>query len=256
MKNHNSRIDPKTTVLLLILRTIKFSALDAFIFIPTNLRHICPISLTSNAFEGDHRCNINVITRPYVTSFHNNAGGEQNSLRVKFGKLIRRSENRDETQLHQFSYDCNELCINRLGSTSTTGVILIHPIGVGISKWYYDRLLHSLNKQNQTTQRLIFLAPDLLGSGSACLSELNVFPLLNITDWSNQITDLMASYESLSEGPGITNHATNKAEPSSEERTTTSETPKDNSTKTGASSMAISSAVFHSPEFLDLHGTS
>jgi hypothetical protein len=195
-------------VLLILALTLKFSGLDAFLVTSgTSIRHTFSTTFTPTSFDLDHGHgrNINVTTRSYQTSFHNNAAIVHDSLRGKLGGPIRRGGNRDGTQpqLYQFSYDCDELSINTFGSNSTTGVILIHPIGVGISKWYYDRLLHSLSKQNETSQRLIFLAPDLLGSGSACAPyatangiDLKVFPLLNITDWSNQITDLMAEYES------------------------------------------------------------
>eukprot|EP00956_Cyclotella_meneghiniana_P020478 scaffold36296_cov115-Cyclotella_meneghiniana.AAC.6 len=116
--------------------------------------------------------------------------------------------------MYQFSYQYNELILDTntasLNSNITTGVMLIHPIGVGIGKWYYDRLMSSLsnsNHLNQTVGRIMFVAPDL-GSGSATAPTHDTidgtkqlrspFPLLNITDWSNQITTLMAEYESKS----------------------------------------------------------
>ncbi|KAL7426608.1 hypothetical protein ACHAXH_002275 [Discostella pseudostelligera] len=90
--------------------------------------------------------------------------------------------------------------------------MLIHPIGVGIGKWYYDRLFASLLKKKYSSnnsvvtdddRRLVILAPDLLGSATAC-SPIDIatntpltkqLPLLNITDWSGQILHLMSEYE-------------------------------------------------------------
>ena len=101
-----------------------------------------------------------------------------------------------------FQYEFNKLALG--SATRTRGVVLVHPIGVGIGKWFYDRLLCSLRKQyddsndgetiSSSQQSLLFLVPDLLGSGSGCRplaaedgSEFNKLPLLNISDWSDQL---------------------------------------------------------------------
>jgi hypothetical protein len=107
-------------------------------------------------------------------------------------------------------------------NTRTTGILLIHPIGVGIARWYYQRLVSSLIKNYTTTnnnERLVIIVPDLLGSGSACNATtttttatatattslydiyhhqdqgIHKFPLFNISDWTEQIQDLMVSIE-------------------------------------------------------------
>jgi len=97
--------------------------------------------------------------------------------------------------------------------------MLVHPIGVGIGKWYYDRLLKSLADEYtdlQQGRRMVFLSPDLLGSYTASSpissdsgQELKRFPLLNITDWAEQLAQLMSEYEmkSCKEGHEITNWA-------------------------------------------------
>lgn len=95
------------------------------------------------------------------------------------------------------------------GSIPTFGVVLIHPIGVGIARWFYERLLNELSEQAAAYPetihfRMVVLSPDLLGSGTACdpsLSEathssLSVPPpLLNISDWSDQLVALMVETE-------------------------------------------------------------
>ena len=100
---------------------------------------------------------------------------------------------------------------------TTTGVILIHPIGVGIGKWFYNRLLESLynlegtnTTSNTANHRLLVVAPDLLGSGTACNpidsgpnEELNQLPLLTVQDWAAQTNRLMANLEK--EYPNIEN---------------------------------------------------
>jgi hypothetical protein len=122
-------------------------------------------------------------------------------------------------------------------NTRTTGIVLIHPIGVGIGRWFYQRLISSLIKKYTTTttthqtdnestiknERLVIVVPDLLGSGSACNATtttttttatatattttllddiyhhqdqvVHKFPLFNISDWTEQIQDLMLSIE-------------------------------------------------------------
>jgi len=94
--------------------------------------------------------------------------------------------------------------------------MLIHPIGVGIGRWYYDRLLQSLKEQyDDINTKVVFIAPDLLGSATACgplvdsdtEPSTNKLPLLNITDWSDQVSHLMSEYEtkSIADGHQIVN---------------------------------------------------
>ena len=150
----------------------------------------------------------------------------------------------DRTHL-LFDYDFNELVLrdkSLLSSSSssssreekhspnqgekTTIVLLIQPIGVGIGRWYYNRLLKEMSSSIQNLEgtddhrNLIFLAPDLLGCGSACnpsqvmVDETNddrsdqkksyrdgsipleKLPLLQVKDWADQLCDLMIKYES------------------------------------------------------------
>ncbi len=113
----------------------------------------------------------------------------------------------------------------------TTIVLLIQPIGVGIGRWYYDRLLSEIPPLIETVENdagpgpereLIFLAPDLLGCGTACnpsvitldtkeasndsgvdhdhdhdhdTIHLKKLPLLRVDDWADQLVDLMVKYE-------------------------------------------------------------
>ena len=117
----------------------------------------------------------------------------------------------------RFQYDFDELVLSAEASssvastpTTTHAVLLIHPIGVGIGRWYYDRLMESLGKDaggpnTDETGRIVFIAPDLLGSGSASApiaadgTDMLEIPLLTVSDWSDQLQDLMASYEIRSE---------------------------------------------------------
>ena len=65
-------------------------------------------------------------------------------------------------QVSDYEYDELEILGNsnsdsNSSSTLTTGVILIHPIGVGIGKWFYERLMSALcenSNQTGTTQIL------------------------------------------------------------------------------------------------------
>ncbi|KAG7364170.1 hypothetical protein IV203_037372 [Nitzschia inconspicua] len=118
-----------------------------------------------------------------------------------------------------FTYDYDLMKVgydSRSRVLNTTGIVLIHPIGVGISKWFYERLMSSLattyyegdfRKQNQRKNRFLVIAPDLLGSGSACNAtmykagadsepvEMTKYPLFNISDWTSQIQHLMEDVE-------------------------------------------------------------
>ena len=144
------------------------------------------------------------MTTSYQTSFHGNI--TQTNRWRWIPKLRRKRENTSD--MYQFTYDYNQWVLDDSidgNTTELTGVMLIHPIGVGISKWYYDRLFSSLCRRNTTNdnKQSVWVAPDLLGSGSASTplsiqsgNTLQTFPLLNITDWSHQLSSLMTEIES------------------------------------------------------------
>ena len=119
-----------------------------------------------------------------------------------------------------FHYKYNELVIPPASSpaldarnTKNRIILLIMPIGVGIGRWYYDRLLEQFQSPEfqETGCQNTFLVPDLLGGGSASLissdgsgttttTALKTLPLLNVQDWSEQLIDLMSNYEEHLEG--------------------------------------------------------
>ena len=106
-----------------------------------------------------------------------------------------------------FTYAYDTLLVDGNNATKTTGILLIHPIGVGISRWYYHRLLCAFTAHNFTCQQNLFLViPDLLASGTAASPTfLNAsstptrqpkhLPLLNISDWTEQMLELMAQHD-------------------------------------------------------------
>jgi len=118
--------------------------------------------------------------------------------------------NKETPEDLSFTYDFDELVVgNDSTSAPTTAVMLIHPIGVGIGRWYYDRLMLALDeKYGGGDRRYVFISPDLLGSGSACSpiiesgEEIEKLPLLTIRDWSEQLEELMADYEAKSTSEG------------------------------------------------------
>jgi hypothetical protein len=125
---------------------------------------------------------------------------------LKTRKRRRSLRNRTREEVVSFTYKYNYDVLQVLGEDTNTkndvtGVILIHPIGVGISKWFYDRLNESFADTN-VSSTLYLITPDLLGSGSAvCLPappenvKPSIIPLFNISDWSDQITELMSTME-------------------------------------------------------------
>ena len=93
-------------------------------------------------------------------------------------------------------------------TTPTTGVLLIHPIGVGIARWFYHRLFHAFANHSISStsplsqQRLLFVAPDLIGSGGATNPTTEssrklprVLPLFNISDWTHQLLHVMEEHD-------------------------------------------------------------
>lgn len=110
----------------------------------------------------------------------------------------------------QFNYKCNLITKNadaRYNDLSHKCVLLVQPIGVGIGRWYYDRLLQELVKsQDILVDNISFIVPDLLGSGSAAKPSYILedgcnetfskdLPLLTVNDWTAQLVELMKSYE-------------------------------------------------------------
>ena len=139
---------------------------------------------------------------------------------------------------YRYNYCYDELVLGddreevTLAPGRTTAVVLVQPIGVGIGRWYYGRLLISLREEFDRIRnnaggvhgergRIVLIVPDLLGCGSACdptlvgkdaaggggetatVEDINKsavvrprrIPLLGVNDWSDQIASLMADYE-------------------------------------------------------------
>lgn len=116
-----------------------------------------------------------------------------------------RRSKKEEQRSTTYEYEFDILPVSSTQSkynssdTNRTGIVLIHPIGVGIGKWYYERLIQSFANVTTTTpgQQLYLVSPDLLGSGSATnISQSRRPPLFNISDWSHQLVDLMTMVES------------------------------------------------------------
>ena len=204
-------------------------------------RTLSPRTIIAHAAAGDDGCadgekHIETTTAYYETKLSSDCsrvgGKKQRKVYSRLASWLRRSrttsaqddtnvtleqQEQSSTPTYRFTYDYNERIIDaaskRAGSqqTKTTGIILIHPIGVGIGKWFYDRLFTFLSKERcnnndrfmMEDRRLVVLAPDLLGSATACCPTdiasgtaiTNKLPLLNITDWSGQILHLMSEYE-------------------------------------------------------------
>ena len=126
----------------------------------------------------------------------------------------KKDSDKQQTEIFRFSYDTNilELTGNEAAKTATTGILLVHPIGVGIGKWFYNRILESIYEQYHSheegfsNQNYVVVVPDLLGSGTACNPLLvdksetdggvKQLPLLTVHDWTSQLNQLMANLES------------------------------------------------------------
>ena len=118
-----------------------------------------------------------------------------------------------------FEYEYNKLVVpsTDVHNKRTRCILLIQPIGVGIGRWYYDRLFREFQsfRFEESDGRTIFISPDLLGCGSACQAELisddrieplQQLPLINVKDWSAQIIDLMQKIEDDYKDEGTNNN--------------------------------------------------
>lgn len=122
---------------------------------------------------------------------------------ILFWRDINIEDDKVSAETLDFTYDYDVIDVNPTSNppSKTTGVLLIHPIGVGISRWYYQRLVSSLvARQASARGRMVIVVPDLLGSGSACNATIGAdvaqkFPLFNISDWTDQLEALMSSVE-------------------------------------------------------------
>jgi hypothetical protein len=125
----------------------------------------------------------------------------------RWSRITRRQREPETTEqqlVFRYNYDQLELSGTSKNS-NTTGVVLIHPIGVGIGKWFYNRLIRHLHAryhghQKSSRSSYIVVVPDLVGSGSACNptwngKEMNKLPLFNISDWSDQMIHLMTEVQ-------------------------------------------------------------
>ena len=166
-------------------------------------------------------------TTTHRTTFQLNIDEERMKGSITNKNKQRKFIEYDNNSHLKFDYEYNELKINNNGGSGNNVmniVLLIHPIGVGIGRWYYNRLLKEIgntsgnntNDDNDAsndilqTKNLICLAPDLLGCGSACDPKLitimknnndihtitlDKLPLFLVNDWADQIVDFMIQYE-------------------------------------------------------------
>jgi len=217
---------PLPLLLLLLLSFVAYGA--AFTSIQTccyhqNRRYSTSTSSLLSSSEGANDVVIKRSTSTFETTFATNRCTQTTNKKLlsltRLTKFLSRDSTTILTPSHMIAYDYDELVIgNAIPENTTTAVMLVHPIGVGIGKWYYDRLLKSLADADNVQQgrRIVFISPDLLGSYSASspiqsdsVEELKKFPLLNITDWAEQLEHLMSDYErkSCEEGYEIGNWA-------------------------------------------------
>ncbi len=180
------------------------------------------------AQQSDDNNNLMLQQQNTISIRHENfslrPSNETNMLldRRRFYRPWRKLVKYKKDDMLSFHYDYNELLV--AGSSSgitddssskpkkTRIILLIQPIGVGIGRWYYDRLLHQfesggnelLQERGNSEYDYVFLSPDLLGCGSACHpyltsantnSSLSALPLFSVNDWSEQLISLMSTYE-------------------------------------------------------------
>ena len=200
--------------LLTLLFVFLVSCRETFAFIQTcrnhqSSRRLNTLQLSSNSEESPKEI-VKRATSTFETTFASNRQ-VQNPRIKKLTNVISRSRvtSKPPNTSYKIAYDYDELIIGDTDSANTTAVMLVHPIGVGIGRWYYDRLMKSLADADLQQGRIVFLSPDLLGSYTASSpmsvdsgKQLKKFPLLNITDWAEQLESLMREYEIESHNDG------------------------------------------------------
>ena len=170
-------------------------------------------STSTSLLSASEGANKEVVTKrstsTFETAFATNRRTQKTNKKLLSLTRLRKFLSRNNTKIpptsYKIAYDYDELVIGNASpenQNTTTAVMLVHPIGVGIGKWYYDRLLKSLADTDVQQGRIVFISPDLLGSYTASSpiqsysgQELKKFPLLNITDWAEQLEHLMSDYE-------------------------------------------------------------
>ena len=130
---------------------------------------------------------------------------------IKDKPVLSRRGREKGSATYEFSYNATKIVVGNDASGTLRGIVLIHPIGVGIGRWYYDRLLGEIKQQqSRIDNQTIIIAPDLLACGTASNPTLGDaenaairrLPLFKVDDWSEQVDQLMAQTEQ-SEGSPI-----------------------------------------------------
>lgn len=157
---------------------------------------------------------VNAVTEQSTCVIAKKLGKQPGSRWSLRRRLLRKASDEFESSTKlNYAYKYDKLLLeptleSNPAQSSTIGIVLVHPIGVGISRWFYERLLNAFrsNKDAERSDRLLILSPDLLGSGSACDPAISTsdessssipkhLPMLNISDWTDQLIDLMAKIE-------------------------------------------------------------
>ena len=207
-------------MILVTVRLLSVSMVSSFSIRQQSHHGVCQLSLL---FASNQNSNNNVDiawdTHEMTVSLLSKRNKKKNP-RWKFQRT-NPSPISYENVTYSYSYDELHLIHPEKRIQKTFGMILIHPIGIGIGKWYYHRLLSSLfhnyyYNQNHTTGtstmdfNLHVISPDLVGSGT---SRINPHPsnttltttaatkndipppLWNISDWTFQINHLITTLQ-------------------------------------------------------------
>ena len=187
--------------LLSALIVLLTHGLSGTAFSPTPARSVPCFPVKSSSVTNDDACSQDSVT---VKSF--SCLLQDKVLPTKRG--LRRLQKQTLLSDYKFDYQTNVLVLNKSDDKNSTSshrvIMLIHPIGVGIGRWYYDRLLAELkHRENLFTQRTTVIALDLLACASASEPVIDMkqqlvsdkLPLFTVKDWSNQVIQLMEQYE-------------------------------------------------------------
>jgi hypothetical protein len=159
------------------------------------------LSRTTCFVASQKHYNHRLLQTPLFMSSMNTPTINQVPYSCTITKLLHRRRWRRRSQQYnktlRFDYNATELLLKGDLTDRMRAVLLIHPIGVGIGRWYYDRLLDQFAQREKWEQRTLIVAPDLLACGTASRPKnfTGKIPLLTVQDWSEQLVQVMQQVE-------------------------------------------------------------
>jgi hypothetical protein len=161
------------------------------------LLFICWLQWTTSFIISRNR---EILKRPLLKPLQ--AEDDHRSTSESFSACISRKDSFPSTTLQtnilNITYNVDQHFFPGERSDKVRAILLLHPIGVGISRWYYHRLIRQLHRITHWKQSTLVLVPDLLACGTATqtIPKSRGLPCFLVPDWSQQLIQLMQKIDS------------------------------------------------------------